>query len=149
MLPSLMFRLCHSRSSVALPSGNAYPPRMSLRNLQTLQHSNSTTRAQANPFGIRIYEKCSCNPIRIRSFKTHDLKPFRMCSFKKSGGEGVLLLTRFLTRKSVLTSLRGRISLHTRRPSDQRKRKTSPKIRSRICIPSNYRAREPAARVRK
>jgi hypothetical protein len=45
----------HLRSCVALPCGNACPPLMFLRNLQTFQHSNFSTRAYANPFIITSF----------------------------------------------------------------------------------------------
>src|SRR5277367_2466938 len=51
-------------------------------------------RLAANSRSIRTFEKRARNPFGMRSFKTQDLKLFRMCSFRKTGDEGVLLLTR-------------------------------------------------------
>jgi hypothetical protein len=50
---------------------------------------------------IRTYEKCAHNLFRIRTYKTRHLKSFRIRTYEKRRGEGVLLLTRFPTRKNL------------------------------------------------
>jgi len=52
----------------------------------------------ANSFTICTYKKHACNSCRICTSKTKDLKPRRINTYKKTGGWGVLLLTRYPTK---------------------------------------------------
>ena len=57
-------------------------------------HAQKHGRKPSNPFRIRTFAKCVHNFFRIRTFKTQGLKSFRIRIYRKSGGGGVLLLTR-------------------------------------------------------
>jgi|SRR5271163_1433262 len=61
-------------------------------------HAAHSSDLTTKSLRIRTSAKHTHNPFRSRTFKTKGLKPFRICIYKKTGGVGLLLLTRNPTK---------------------------------------------------